>query len=198
MRAEDRVGRVGQIGFGLIGGRLDHALGIMAGRIARELQVQMPAATRVGSHLQRIVLHLGCRHAAYELGAIVQHRRRLVLGTHTRGIRERTTHALPRNLELKAIPRLQQHRRTRLACPHESLANRAICRLAKVAALGVLGMRAAARECNAHIGDGRAGQHTQVIALHGIGERQTLPVQVELVSRGHGAKLHARARRQRL
>lgn len=39
VRAEDRVGRVGQIGFGLIGGRLDHALGIMAGRIAGELQV---------------------------------------------------------------------------------------------------------------------------------------------------------------
>ena len=59
-------------------------------------------------------------------------------------------------------------------------------------------MRAAARERNAHIGDGRAGQHAQVIALHGVGECQTLPVKIELVSRGYGAKLHARARRQRL
>ena len=59
-------------------------------------------------------------------------------------------------------------------------------------------MRTAARERNAHIGDGRAGQHTQVIALHGVGERQTLPVKVELVGRGHGAKLHARTRWQRL
>ena len=59
-------------------------------------------------------------------------------------------------------------------------------------------MRTAARERNAHIGDGRAGQHAQVIALHGVGECQTLPVKIELVGRGHGAKLHARTRRQRL
>ena len=62
----------------------------------------------------------------------------------------------------------------------------------------MFGMRAAARERNAYIGDGRTGQHAQVIALHGVGERQTLPVQVELVGRGHGAKLHARTRWQRL
>ena len=37
-----------------------------------------------------------------------------------------------------------------------------------------------------------------MIALHGVGERQTLPVKIELVGRGHGAKLYARARRQRL
>ena len=37
VRAKDRVGRVGQIGLGLIGGRLDDALGIMASRIAGEL-----------------------------------------------------------------------------------------------------------------------------------------------------------------
>ena len=59
-------------------------------------------------------------------------------------------------------------------------------------------MRAAARERNAHIGDGRAGQHAQVIAFHSVGERQTLPVKIELVGRGHGAKLHARTRWQRL
>ena len=59
-------------------------------------------------------------------------------------------------------------------------------------------MRTAARERNAHIGDGRAGQHAQVIALHGVGECQTLPVKIELIGRGHGAKLHARTRRQRL
>ena len=58
VRAKDRVGRVGQIGLGLIGGRLDYALGIMACRIAGELQVQMPTTTRVGSHLQRVILHL--------------------------------------------------------------------------------------------------------------------------------------------
>ena len=39
MRAKDRIGRVGQIGLGLIGSRLDDALGIMASRIAGELQV---------------------------------------------------------------------------------------------------------------------------------------------------------------
>ena len=37
VRAKDRIGRVGQIGLGLIGGRLDYALGIMASRIAGEL-----------------------------------------------------------------------------------------------------------------------------------------------------------------
>ena len=89
------------------------------------------------------------------------------------------------------VPRLQQYRRTRLARLHQTLANRAVRGLAKVTALGVFGMRAAARERNAHIGDGRAGQHAQVIALHGVGERQALPVQIELVSRGSGTKLHA-------
>ena len=96
------------------------------------------------------------------------------------------------------VPRLQQHRRAGLTRLHEPLANRAVRGLAKIAALGVFGMRAAARERNAHIGDGRAGQHAQVVALHGVGECQTLPVKIELVGRGHGAKLHARARRQRL
>ncbi len=108
----------------------------------------------------------------------------------------RPTH--PRHLELKAIPRLQQYRRAGLTRLHESLANRAIRGLAKIAALGVFGMRAAARERNAHIGDRRAGQHAQVIALHGVGERQTLPVKIEFVGRGHGAQLHARTRWQRL
>ena len=37
VRAKDRIGRVGQIGLGLIGGRLDDALSIMASRIAGEL-----------------------------------------------------------------------------------------------------------------------------------------------------------------
>lgn len=37
VRAKDRIGRVGQIGLGPIGGRLDDALGIMASRIAGEL-----------------------------------------------------------------------------------------------------------------------------------------------------------------
>ena len=37
VRAKDRIGRVGQIGLGLIGSRLDDALGIMASRIAGEL-----------------------------------------------------------------------------------------------------------------------------------------------------------------
>ena len=96
------------------------------------------------------------------------------------------------------VPRLQQHRRARLARLHQTLANRAVRGLAKIAALGVFGMRTAARERNAHIGDGRAGQHAQVIALHGVGECQTLPVKIELVGRGHGAKLHARTRWQRL
>ena len=198
MRAKDRVGRVGQIGLGLIGGRLDDALGIMASRIAGELQVQMPATARVGSHLQRVILHLGCRHATHKLRPVSRHRRWLVLGTHTRGIRERPPHALPRHLELKVVPRLQQHGRAGLTRLHQTLTNRAVRGLAKVAALGVLGMSAATRERNANIGDGRAGQHAQVIALHGVGERQTLPVKIELIGRGHGAKLHARTRWQRL
>ena len=86
MRAKDRVGRVGQIGLGLIGGRLDYALGIMARRIADELQVQMPTTTRVGSHLQRVILHLRCRHATHKLRPVARHRRRLVLGTHARSV----------------------------------------------------------------------------------------------------------------
>ena len=176
MRAKDRIGRVGQIGLGLIGGRLDYALGIMASRITGELQVQMAATTRVGSHLQRVILHLGCWHATHKLRSVSRHRRRLVLGTHARGIRERPAHALPRHLKLKVVPRLQQHRRAGLARLHQTLANRAVRGLAKIAALGVFGMRTPARECNAHIGDGRAGQHAQVIALHGVGKRQALPV----------------------
>ena len=158
----------------------------------------MTATARVGSHLQRIILHLGCRHATHKLRPVSRHRRRLVLGTHARGIRERPAHALPRHLELKVVPRLQQHDCAGLTRLHEALANRTVRGLAKIATLGVFGMRAAARERNAHIGDGRAGQHAQVIALHGVGERQTLPVKIELIGRGHGAKLHARARWQRL
>ena len=96
------------------------------------------------------------------------------------------------------VPRLQQHRRAGLTRLHQTLANRAVRGLAKIAALGMFGMRTAARERNAHIGDGRAGQHAQVIALHGVGECQTLPVKIELVGRGHGPKLHARTRWQRL
>ena len=158
----------------------------------------MSATARVGSHLQRVILHLGCRHATHKLRPVSRHRRRLVLGTHARGIRERPAHALPRHLELKVVPRLQQHVCADLTRLHQTLANRAIRGLAKIAALGVFGMRAAARERNAHIGDGRARQHAQVVALHSVGECQTLPVKIELVGRGHGAKLHARTRWQRL
>ena len=61
----------------------------------------------------------------------------------------------------------------------------------------MLGMRAATRERDAHVGYGRAREHAQMLALHGIGERQALPIEVKLVGRGHGAKLHTRACRQR-
>lgn len=84
--AKDRVGRVGQIGLGLVGGSLDYALAIMASRITGELQVQMPTTARVGSHLQRIILHLGCRNATHKLRPVSRHRRRLALGTHACGI----------------------------------------------------------------------------------------------------------------
>ena len=69
-----------------IGRNLDYALGIMASRITGELQVQMTAPARVGSHLQRVILHLGCRHATHKLRSVSRHRRRLVLGTHACGI----------------------------------------------------------------------------------------------------------------
>ena len=44
MGAKDRVGRVGQVGLRLVGGLLNHTLGVMAWRVAGKLQIKAAEA----------------------------------------------------------------------------------------------------------------------------------------------------------
>ena len=64
---------------------------------------------------------------------------------------------------------------------NERLADSAILRLAKIAALGMFGVRAAAQKGDARIRQGRADEHPQMLALEHMGEDQPLPVAVEVV-----------------
>ena len=47
------------------------------------------------------------------------------------------------------------------------------------------------------LGDGRACQNAQMLALHCVGQDETLPIQIELVYMAAGAELHARSWGQR-
>ena len=57
-------------------------------------------------------------------------------------------------------------------------------------------MRTARHERDAHISERSAHQHAQVVALHGIGQNQALPVAVKGILGAHAAKLDASAPRQ--
>ena len=60
--------------------------------------------------------------------------------------------------------------------------------LAEVAALGVLDVGAAGEDADAHISDGGASEHADMLLLHQVGEDEALPVQIQHVLTAQAAK----------
>ena len=117
---------------------------------------------------------------------------------HAREVGKRAAHAAARNLKREAVPRFEQHGVAPLLRRHEPLADGAVRSLPEVAALGVLEVRLARDQRDAHVGDRRGDERSLVLALHGVREDEALPVEIEVVGGADGSVLHARSARQRL
>ena len=57
--------------------------------------------------------------------------------------------------------------------------HRAVGRFPKISALGMLNVRPTGEQCDLHIRDRRAGQHTDMRLLSQMGQDEPLPVQVQ-------------------
>ena len=108
-----------------------------------------------------------------------------------------TDHVL-RYFQTEAIPRFQQTAIALLFRFHQTLPDRTICGLTEITALRMFQMRTADQQLNPHIGDRRAGKHTQMFTFLTMLQNQSLPVTVKHVLAAHGRIPHATSSRQRL
>ena len=108
-----------------------------------------------------------------------------------------TDHVL-RYFQTEAIPRFQQTAIALLFRFHQTLPDRTICGLTEITALRMFQMRTADQQRNPHIGDRRAGKHTQMFTFLTMLQNQSLPVTVKHVLAAHGRIPHATSSRQRL
>ena len=76
---------------------------------------------------------------------------------------------------------------------HQPLPHGAVGGLAKIAALGVLGVRAPSHQGDLHIGDRRAGQHARMAFFHQVGQDQPLIAALQHLVGAVGGKVQAAA-----
>ena len=94
-----------------------------------------------------------------------------------------------RNLQRVFVIRFQKHT-LRL---HQPLPDCPVGCLPEVAPFGVLEVRPAGGKRNLHIGDGRAGQHPEMLFFLQMGKDQPLPVEIQFVCAAAAVKLHSAA-----
>ena len=197
--AEDRVGGVVHIGFGIVGGGCDDLFGVMAWLVAAEGGGEMAMAVRVLVHIHRIVAHFGHRRLAFDHGVFAIGDRGFEGAGHALDVAHGTADHVCGHFEPEPVPRFQQSavalpcgvrpaldRRLGPAtdsCPgfHEPLANRPVRGLTEVAAFGVLQMRAAGHQSHLDIGERRANEHTEMLTLGQVGQNQPLPIAVQII-----------------
>ena len=194
VRAEHAVRRVVKVARGVVTALGDDLLRVVAGVVARDAARDAPAPVGIGRDLGGIIAHRGHRRAAGEHSHVAVRLRRGKRAGHEPHVADRAADLLSRDLDAKGVVRLEQDA-FRL---HESLPHGAPRRLAEVAALRVLDVRAAGQQCDLHIRQRCAGEHAAVALLGQMREDQALPVPVEHVLAAGGVKRQARAALGRL
>ena len=196
MAAKDRIRRVGKVRLGVISRFRNNAIRVVARLIAGELKGDPSLATRVFGELQGVVAELRRGNLACEPGLVAHLLGRAEASGHPREVRHRTADLVRGQLELKRVPRLQQHAFSELTGGHERLSHCAVSRLPEVAALGVLKVRAASNEGYANVGHGRTGENANELSFLRVRENEALPVAVKIILGVLGAKRHAAATRR--
>ena len=187
--AEDAVGGVLHIGLRVVGQSGDHLVLLGTGGVTLHLTGEATQTLGVGSQLRRIIAQCGGGAAAGQDGEFAVRFGCVKLRAHALQVGDGTTHGGLRHFQPEVVPRLQQDG-LRL---HQTLPHGTVGGLTEVAALGVFLVGAACGQGDFDIGNGRAGQHAQMLLFQQVGEHQSLPVAVELVLRAVGEQLQSAA-----
>ncbi len=159
VRAEHRAGGVVRIAVGIIAAGGKHRLGVVAGGVAAQRAGQAAAASGIGGHLGGIAAHLRDGGIARKQGGGALRLRRRKASAHALDIGNGAAKVFGGGLQPKIVPWLQQD----AFGFFQPLAHGPPGRLPKIAALGVLLMRAPGHQRNFHIRDRRAHQHAPVL-----------------------------------
>ena len=190
--AEHRAGRIFRVAIGIVADGGYDRLGVRAGRVAAQSAAQPSPSAGVGRDLARVAAQSLDRREAGEHRFPADRFRCVRRAAHRGKVGHRAAHALRRQLQTEVVKRFEQH----ALGLHQTLPHGAVGRLPEVAALGVLEMGAAREQRDFHVGQRAAGQHAGVRALGKVRQDQPLPVEIQLVRRTGGGKLHAAAARR--
>ena len=152
-----------------------------------------PAPARGRGKALRIVPKRRRRAHAGHPRLVVRHFRRVHLRAQADQLARHAGQRLLLHRQLEAHHRLEQH----IVRLHERMADRAVRRLAEIAALRVLEVRAPGDQAHAHVGQRASGQHAGMRALQHMRADQPLPVDLQRVGRARRLECHAAARRAR-
>ena len=143
----------------------------MWGRFKEYPEGKLPPAASVGGELQAVVPEAGHRGPARQDGGGLSVRQ-IELPVHGPQVADGAARLVGGDLQTEAVPGLQQH----ALGLHEALAQRPVGGLAEVAALGVLQVRPARQQRDAHVGQRRAGEDAEVLTLRQVRQDEPLPV----------------------
>ena len=192
--AEHRIRGVFHIPLRVVAGGFDDHLRVGAGAVSGGGQAQTPPPPGVGVHLRRVVPQCGGGGGTGEQGGDAVVLRGGQLCAHALQVGHGAAQTVGGQLQTELVPRLQQH----ALGLHQPLPHRPVGGLTEIPALGVLQVRLAAGQRDAHIGERRAGEHPSVGLLGQMGQDQPLPVAVEQILRAGRAEHKAAAGRARL
>ena len=166
----------------------------MTGAVARRAAGDLPLAPGIAGQLQGVLLQARRRGKALEHCGIPHGFGGIELPAHALQVGDSPAHLGGGQLDAHLIPGLQQQ----AFGLHQALPHRPVGGLAEIAPLGVLEMSPAGHQRDAHIGDGAAGEHPQMLLFGQMGHHQPLPVFVQLILGAVGGKLQPAARGTRL
>ena len=191
--AKDGVRGVFRVGVRVVAGGGDDLLRVVALGVASRQAGELPAPAGVGRHLPRVAHQLRDGRAARDDGLAALGDGRVELREEPRHVGQGAAHGLLRQAERERIPGLQQHAVPARGGSAQAMADGTVGGLAEVAALRVLGVRAAGGERELHVCQRRAGEGADVRLFGQVREDEPLPVERKLVRGAVAGQLYAAA-----
>ena len=192
--AEHGIGRIFEVAFGIVPRARDHIQRVIAHVVAVQRQRDASAALGIGGQLLRVAAQGRDRRDAAQQRLIPLRLRRLEFSVHLLDIAHRPPDVFGRQEDAEIVIGLEKH----ALCLHQALPHGAVGGLPEIAALGMLQMRASRDQRDAHIGDRRAGQHADMLALEKMRQDQPLPIAPEHLLGAGGGEMQAAAARRGL
>ena len=191
--AENRIGSVFKVGFGIVCKLGNHLFCIVTVIVAGILTVKPAPAACVCRNLRGIAVERGHRSFSLENGYPSHILGRLKFARLHSDIVDRPAYLLARNFKPERIPRFKK---LGLSL-HKSLSDRPIGRLTKISALGMLYMRPACGKRDLHIGYRRSRQHAEMLFFSEVHQNKPLPVSVKRILTAIACKFQSASPRQR-